>query len=601
MGKVKILCIAPYAGMKELMQDIAARRDDIDLEIFVGDLSNGVNIVLEHQSRGFSVIVSRGGTAEMIKRAACIPVSEVFLSVYDVLRAIRLAQNYNGRFAIVGFPSITRCSRLLCDILQYDAIDIMTINGQDDIKPCIETLKKQGYSIVIGDMTTTTQAKLAGINGILITSGGESIEAAFDHAVEICKRNEKNLEKIEFLDAVLRSAETEIVVFGEGEDVVFSSLSSACDDETLSFMKKNVCSVLERGEKKMLKKDKKGDLYSLSARAFGIREKRYCACFAARLPDAHPYNEQGVSYKNKSDLLEDVDNVFCRNLFVGGLNETVEKYGRSAQPVLITGEAGTAKDKTANFIYMNSHLSDNPMISIDCGLVTGKTWKRLLEDEFSPLSDERLTIYLKNTDRLDESTGDRLIRYFKHTEICERNRLIFSFVLKRDTLAENRFRADLRNSLRCLVLKMRPLRRRPEDISSLCSLYINEINAATGGGVIGFTPEAMRLMTEYRWEYNLDQLKRVLTELVVLSGSPYIAAEEVERTLAVESELTGGDGQDFDPRRRTLDLGKSLENITDDIVRIVLNQENMNQSKAARRLGISRSTLWRMLGKKQAG
>ena len=105
------------------------------------------------------------------------------MSVYDVLRAIRLAQNYNGKFAIVGFPSITRCSRLLCDILQYDTIDLVTINGRDEIRRCLETLKKQGYSIVVGDMTTTIQAKLTGINGILITSGGESIEAAFDHAV----------------------------------------------------------------------------------------------------------------------------------------------------------------------------------------------------------------------------------------------------------------------------------------------------------------------------------------------------------------------------------------------------------------------------------
>jgi transcriptional regulator with PAS, ATPase and Fis domain len=593
--------------MKELMQDIAAQRDDIDLEIFVGDLSSGVDIVLEYQNQGFSAIVSRGGTAEMIKRVADIPVLEVPLSVYDVLRAIRLAQNYNGKFAIVGFPSITKCSRLLCDILQYGTIDIMTINGQDDIRPCLETLKKQGYSIVIGDMTTTIQAKLAGINGILITSGGETIEAAFDHAVETCERNRKNLEKIEFLNGLLRSAEDEIVVFGEKGDLAFSSHSTGCDDETLSFMKRNISSILECGEKKMLKKNKKGDLYSLFGRAFGAGGKRYCAYFAVRLPDTHPYNEQGVTYKNKSDLLKNVDNAFCKNLFVGGLTETAEKYGRSALPVLIIGEAGTAKDKTANFIYMNSHLSDNPMISIDCGAVTEKNWKRLMENEFSPFSDERLTIYLKNTDRLDESTGERLIRYFKCTDICKRNRLIFSFVSKRDAPEENRFHVSLRSELMCLILKMRPLRQRPGDISNLCSLYINEINTTTGGGVIGLTPEAMRLMMEYGWEYNLDQLRRVLTGLVVLSDSPYISAEEVERALAVESELTGGNGQNFDLRMRnldlvrSLDLEKSLENITSDIIGIVLSQEKMNQSKAARRLGISRSTLWRMLSKKQIG
>jgi DNA-binding NtrC family response regulator len=336
----------------------------------------------------------------------------------------------------------------------------------------------------------------------------------------------------------------------------------------------------------------------LTGRAFAAGERRYCAYFAARLPSAHPYNEQGIAYKNKSDLLEDIDSAFCKNLFVGGLNETVEKYGKSALPVLITGEAGTGKDKTANFIYMSSHLSDNPIVSIDCNVVTEKTWKRLMEDESSPFSDERLTLYLKNTHCLDELTGARLIRCFEHTDICERNRLLFSFVLKRDSHEENRFHADLRNKLMCLTLKMPPLRQRPDDIPNLCSLYINEINTATGGEVIGLTPEAMRLMTEYRWEYNLDQLKRVLTELVVLSSSPYLSAPEVERALSVESELMSGNGREDAPQRRVPDLGKSLENITGDVVRIVLNQENMNQSKAARRLGISRSTLWRMLGKK---
>jgi transcriptional regulator with AAA-type ATPase domain len=435
----------------------------------------------------------------------------------------------------------------------------------------------------------------------LITSGGESIEAAFDHAVETCEKNRKSLEKIAFLNSLLHSVEDEIVVFGDEEEPVFSSFAAGCDGETLSFMKKNIRAVHECREKKMLKKNKKGDLYSLSGRAFEVGEKRYCAYFAARLPETHPYKEQGVTYKNKSDLLEDVDNAFCKNLFVGGLIETAEKYAKSTLPVLITGESGTGKDKTANFIYMNGHLSDDPMISIDCGAVTEKTWKRLMEDDFSPLSDERLTIYLKNTDRLDESMGDRLIRYCKYTDICERNRLIFSFVSRRSSSAETRFHANLRNDLRCLVLKMRPLRQRPHHISNLCSLYINDIDAATGSEVIGLTPEAMQLMTEYRWEYNLDQLKRVLTELVVLSGSPYISAEEVQRILTIESELTSGDGQEFDSRTRTLDLEKPLENITRDIVGIVLNQENMNQSKAARRLGISRSTLWRMLRDQREG
>jgi DNA-binding NtrC family response regulator len=227
------------------------------------------------------------------------------------------------------------------------------------------------------------------------------------------------------------------------------------------------------------------------------------------------------------------------------------------------------------------------MVSIDCGVVNDKKWSQLLENEYSPLSEEKFTLYIKNVDKLSESMGTRLIRHLESAGVCERNRVIFSCVTRRDVDAHS-FCTSLKNSLSCLVIKLFPLRQRPEDLSSLCSLYLNEINAKTGKGVIGLTPEAMALIREYPWEQNLTQLQRVLTQLVILSDSPYISAGDISDILSMERE-------GHETPRHGLNLNQPLEGINRDIAHAVLQEEGMSRSKTARRLQISRSTLWRML------
>jgi len=597
--KIRVLGIAPYAGLKELMQDIARQRSDVELEAYTGDLSHGVELALEHQRRGFAGIISRGGTAEMIRRVAGVPVTEVSFSVYDVLRAMKLAQNYDGKFAIVGFSGITKCAEILCNLLQYE-VKIITIKSQEDAASRLETLKEQGFSMVLGDTVTAVKAKLTGMNGILITSGGESVEAAFDRAVEICESHRKNLEEIEFLHTLLSSCRDEMMVFSEKGEMRFSTFStSKPDDEIVSFMGKNIAPVLERGERKFLKqqagKADKSDrkVIEFFGRGFSTTSGRYCAFTMKQTPQLRAYSEQGVTFQNSADLLEDVSSVFCRSNSVGrGLMEKIEKCSRSDLPVLIIGEPGTGKDKTANSIYMRGRFSGNPIISIDCAVVSDKKWGMLLESEYSPFLEENFTIYIKNVEQLNEATSAWLVKYLDDYGICKKNRLIFSCVTRNN--AEEALCSNLKNKLSCLLVKLLPLRQRPDDIPSLCSLYINEINAATGKGVIGLTPEAMTLMRDFYWEYNLIQLHRVLTQLVVLSDSSYISADEVTDILSAESQQKQ---QKPDAADCVLNLNQPLNEINRDIVEAVLSEEGMNQSKAARRLQISRSTLWRMLRK----
>ena len=116
MQKTKILAVAPYEGMADILTDIAQSRDDIALTVQTGDLFTGRDIAMQLAHKNYDVIISRGGTAELIQSAVELPVIDISISVYDILLSIKLAESYNGKFVIAGFPGITANAHLLCDL-----------------------------------------------------------------------------------------------------------------------------------------------------------------------------------------------------------------------------------------------------------------------------------------------------------------------------------------------------------------------------------------------------------------------------------------------------------------------------------------------------
>ena len=91
--------------------------------------------------------------------------------------------------------------------------------------------------------------------------------------------------------------------------------------------------------------------------------------------------------------------------------------------------------------------------------------------------------------------------------------------------------------------------------------------------------------------FNLDQLRRVIREAYLNTDDPYIGTDSVRQVLEKEKRLYYMSVPDYNPA----DLSGTLEDITRRIIMQVYQEENYNQSKTAARLGISRTTLWRMM------
>ena len=91
---------------------------------------------------------------------------EITFSVYDILRAIKMAENYNSLYAIVGFPSITGPAHTLCDLLRFNT-DIVTVHSEAEVRSALERLKLGGYSMVICDNVTHSVARELGYSAFL--------------------------------------------------------------------------------------------------------------------------------------------------------------------------------------------------------------------------------------------------------------------------------------------------------------------------------------------------------------------------------------------------------------------------------------------------
>ena len=115
--------------------------------------------------------------------------------------------------------------------------------------------------------------------------------------------------------------------------------------------------------------------------------------------------------------------------------------------------------------------------------------------------------------------------------------------------------------------------------------------------VAGFEAEAILMLQQFDWPRNYSQFQRIVKELTMMTKQPYITAKEVEEVLRRERFVMSISDLG-DEAETTLDLNRTLNEIIRDIVDHTLERENGNQSRTANRLGISRTTLWRLLREK---
>jgi DNA-binding NtrC family response regulator len=251
------------------------------------------------------------------------------------------------------------------------------------------------------------------------------------------------------------------------------------------------------------------------------------------------------------------------------------------QIATIEGEPGVGKQALAQLLHSQSTLARSAFHSCDA-----REW---LLDEVDPQFLSGF-LYLDRIDLLAAPGQALLLRVLRSLE----NLPAETFVLiassessLREMAGEGRFLPDLAFRLTAVHFAVPPLRERREDIATLANFFLESIGARYHLPRLSLAPGSTARLLQHDWPGNARELSCVLESAVLNAADGIICAED----LAIVSTPLASPGP-ARPSPQVLNLDAVILNH----IRMVLDLNHGNKLKSARQLGISRSTLYRLLG-----
>ena len=585
--KPRILAIAPYAGLSAIFHRIRQSRSDLEMSVISADYEEGLKRAKDELAeREYDIIISRGGTALILRDNLSVPVLEIEITIGDILHALKLAEAYDGKSAFVGFEAITKHASVLCELLEYN-MPVYTICDPKEAHSILSQLKSDGFSLVLCDTIVSIMAVGVGLTPVLITSTLESVEKIVDEAVYLSRSLPSANTECAVLADIIKSGPGFAMMVNLDGELAFSSLPPSMDTDD---MKAAVLAHVRgmRGDSaSAFRKTDSGVSYTVTVRRSALSQElinAYIMPSAGTLPSSLVKTYSGIfEIVDELSLQPRIGEAFLNR--IGVLPASIA----DVHAAIITGEPGSTKDNIAGYIYEQVCESYGSLILIDMCSADETSFNLLVSDNEGPLNSTGNVIYIKNLQVLNESQCDKLVSFFETSSCAKENMLLFSASYHESNVPD--ICPRLSNALKLTSFKVPPLRDCREMIPNLAIICINSFNARYSRQVISLSPEAMEMIVNYEWNGNMTQFYRVMKWLVQHTPGFFIQSGEVTAILEREKEHNSSIAVSSDC---SFDLCRHLDKITRDIVERVVEMNGGSQSKAAEVLGISRTTIWRI-------
>ena len=591
--KINVLAIVPTAGFLNIMQKIVSKWETIDLQIIVGNLSEGAEIA-GRIGEQYDVIISRGGTAELIRQNCSTPVVEMGISGYDMLRTIMLAQFSGKRSAIVGFPFISSSAEIVNGFFQYQ-IDIFSVESEEEVRQCLTNLKKDHYMLIIGDVITCDIAGEVGLDSILITAGIETVESAFQRSIEIATACRQYKERVQLVETILQAANQVTLAYTPQKDLVLSTGDAQSKLTILTELPKkaDVWELAENTPSLTLFGDKP---WHIRKKNIELLDGIYTSFHLRPFPSIPVGNQRGISVQTdeESDHITS-ENYMQQSKTMAPILNLACRYSQLNYPVVLIGERGVGKDTLAYIMRKRSNHKFAATVMIDSVLINETEWLQLLNDTNSVLFQPNMIYYYRNFEMLAPLLKEKIVKHVNRARSLDNSFHIIAINSDSTICDDNCILPSALNTLHCNTLFLPSLRARQADIPTLVTFFISQLNSQLGTQMVSIEPKAVQRLQRFPWQENLYQLKRIMIELLSMNDTSIITDADVQ--IVLEKESTG---TVISNTNAMLNLNGTLEEIEKRIIHHVLSEECMNHTRTAERLGISRVTLWRKLNDDRA-
>lgn len=528
---------------------------ELDITYSIGDLIKGAEVAILEEKKGADVIISRGGTAQLIKKSVHIPVIDMQLSGYDMIRSLTLASTLKDKTAIVGFSNITSGAQSIIHLLDLP-LTVFTVNDSEEVAPLILNLKNLGYKQIVGDVITTKTANAYGLHSFLIQSGKESIVKSLEDAKLIYGYLQNKHKIAQIFEQLILKDTNNLLIFDENNQIIYKHLTdfstNPLSEEDLHFLNTDLGANRNRIMKNFTIDDCS---YDVIGYYYNLNHK--------------PYKIYELS---KNNVLEQKGLTIQRNVMSGPIATTstsikrildhIKSLYKNNEPILLQGNKGTGKDFITNYIHQE-YAGDGTLLSIDFKEFNLNNIESLPLLKISTIKLKHLS-YIKDNEKLIQfirSCGNNKIRLF--------------------IISENPLDEDVLQGIKMNKIILPTLSERREDINQLTQFFLSYYHQNYGTSAIKIKSDALKLVEEYTYPNNIAGLKNVIKQIALNEKDYVIHKETIQNVISNKSSSFSTKG--------------TLKEIEKEIIQMVLKEENNNQTKAAERLGINRATLWRKL------
>lgn len=614
--------LTPLQEMKEQAERIVASQGYHNVDVLLGSMSEGVEVARRAIAQGAELIVSRGGTYQLVREAFQVPVVEIKVTAYDVLRSFEQVADPNETIGVVGYSNVVYGYDMLRKLLPNPVV-MVELRQESDIYAVIEDHKRRGIQTYIGDSNITRIIRERSCNGILIQSGDESIHTAIQEARRILRATKEEKRRAQQIatitdfvhDAIIAIDEHEkITVYNQMAEQIFGVPRAAALGRPVGEVVPNtrLPEILATGAPQL------GELQNLW-------ESRIITNRVPILVDGEVKGAvatfqdvtevQNLEQKIRRSMSEKgfvakytFDDIICASPKMRECIETARKYAQYDTPVHICGASGVGKELFCQSMHNASLRRRGPFVAVNCAAIPPS----LIESEFFGYEEGSFTgakrkgkpgvfelahngtLFLDEISEIPMELQGRLLRVLQEKQVMRvgGERLIPVDVkivsasnkyLKRE-VEEGRFRRDLFYRIDVLTLRVPPLERRREDIPVLARHFLHKYARKYGRPPMELSEAVEKRLLTRPYEGNVRELEGLIERCVIISSFDSLLAED-------RPPSAGGEVPDLTEGRGDLDL-RTVEDL---YIQTIYRKTGGNTQKTCEILGINRSTLWRRL------
>ena len=268
-----------------------------------------------------------------------------------------------------------------------------------------------------------------------------------------------------------------------------------------------------------------------------------------------------------------------------------ESYARGV-PLMLEGELGAGQDQIAKRLYLDGPYADQPFVSVALDELTDRGWRHLLKSSESPLFQTGLTLCVGGWHAVGPQRLRELVSAMVDTALATRCHVVLT-ANDMPGGGESDQAAFVTERLACAV-SVAPAIAEQGGVSHKITGYLKYLADMFETDAPWLSAAAAETLDAYRWPRNYLQLREVSERLYILVGAGTVERAVAKEVLAQEDVIKtatfGAPTLESD-----LYILRPLADTERDIARLVLQHLHGNRTRAAEVLGISRTTLWRLL------